>query len=113
MLSEEDTSLENSSVKIPSWVIYFVVLLFVISVFGFIYFHRFSKSVHYYKLSIKTFQENDLEAAEDQVEHDAHAAADHAVAVPHSLLVRIVMKKKPRQKSDHTASSFERSWFKV
>ena len=57
--------------------------------------------------------QNDLEAAEDQVEHDAHAAADHAVAVPHSLLVRIVMKKKPRQKSDHTASSFERSWFKV
>lgn len=67
MLSEEDTSLENSSVKIPSWVIYFVVLLFVISVFGFIYFHRFSKSVHYYKLSIKTFQENDLEAAEKYI----------------------------------------------
>lgn len=77
MLPEDDTTLENENVKIPTWLIYFVFLLFVISVFGFVYFHRFSKCIHDYKLSIKTFQENDLEAAEQYITNASYLVPDN------------------------------------
>ena len=67
MLSDDEAPVEVNNVKVPSWVIFFVVLLFVISVFGFIFFNRYSASIHNYKRSIASFQENDLEAAEKYI----------------------------------------------
>ena len=67
MQPDENTIEESCSVKIPSWVIYFLILLLVISVFGFVYFHKYTKSVHEYKLAITKFEENDLEAAEKYI----------------------------------------------
>ena len=67
MEADDNSTLESGNVKIPSWVIYFVVLLFAISVFGYVFFLKYPKSVHYYNKSIELFQENDLENAEKYI----------------------------------------------
>ena len=77
MSSDENTPEEIANVKIPSWVIYFVVFLFAISVFGFVYYHRYSKSIHDYKLSIKTYQEGDLESAEKYISRASDLVPDN------------------------------------
>ena len=64
MLSDDETPVEVNNVTIPSWVIWFVGLILAMSVFGFIYFHRYTKSIHDYKFAISAYQEGDFETAE-------------------------------------------------
>lgn len=66
-MSDENAPEEINNVTIPSWVIYFVVLLFAVSVFGFVFFHRYTKSVHNYKLALSVYQEGDIAAAEEYI----------------------------------------------
>lgn len=77
MQPEENYVYDPENVRIPSWVIFFVITLFGISVLGFAIFHRYPKSIHDYKLSIKTYQEGDIDAAEKYITSASRLVPDN------------------------------------